>query len=81
MKYPGKPKSLISMGGLIQVERFELEPQSTQRALRRAFLFLCALCRERKLPRRHRDTEKRKRLFLCDSVAKAFMTEGDKPSS
>ena len=28
----------------MQIERFELEPQSTQRALRRAFLSLSALC-------------------------------------
>ena len=53
-----------------------LEPRRTQRAQRRAFL-----CRERKLPRRHREEKKAFPLCLRDSVAKAFMTEGDKPSS
>ena len=39
------------------------------------------LCRERKLPRRHREEKKAFPLCLRDSVAKAFMTEGDEPSS
>ena len=57
-------------------------PSFSQLFLTPAFFSL--ICRERKLPRRYKDTKKRKKAFpLClrDSVAKAFMTEGDEPSS
>ena len=57
------------------------EPQSTQRAQRKTKALLSALCRE---SFNHGGTETRRRekkLFLCVSVVKAFMTEGDEPSS